>query len=193
MRLAEALRELVAALDRAKVEYALVGGLAASARGEARFTRDIDVAVATPTDEHAERLVWELQGRGYSVLATVEQDATHRLATVRLSDSAATVCDLVFATCGIEAEVVETAEQLEVFPGTTVDTASVEALLAMKVLSATKKRPRDLGDIRAMIIANPQFSESTVARYLDLIEVRGYARGQALADKWSRLRDELGV
>ncbi len=120
MRLGEALRELVAALSRANIEYALVGGLAASARGEARFTRDIDIAVATPTDEHAERLVWELQGSGYSVLATVEQDATHRLATVRLSNSAATVCDLVFATCGIEAEVVETAEQLAVFPGTTV-------------------------------------------------------------------------
>lgn len=76
------------------------------------------------------------------VVATVEQDATHRLATVRLSDSAATVCDLVFATCGIEAEVVDTAEQLEVFPGMTVATATVEALLAMKVLSATNKRPR---------------------------------------------------
>lgn len=47
MRLAEALRELVAALKRAKVEYALVGGLAASARGEARFTRDLDVLSST--------------------------------------------------------------------------------------------------------------------------------------------------
>lgn len=44
-----------------------------------------------------------------------------------------------------------------------------------------------------MIMANPLFSESTVARYLDLIEARGYARGQALRDKWGRSREELGV
>src|SRR5690606_32344572 len=118
----------------------------------------------------------------------VEQDATGRLATARLRDPEGVVCDLAFATAGIEREVVGRAESLELFPGLEVPTASVESLLAMKVLSATPQRPRDLEDIRAMLVANPGFDQSAVAELLETIERRGYGRGQRLLDKWSELR-----
>ncbi len=193
MQLAVALSQLAKALDGVGAQFALVGGLAASARSEARFTRDIDVAVAIESDEQAEHLVWQLGQRGFKAIATVEQEATARLATARLSGDNGVVCDLVFATCGIESEIVRTAEPLEVFPETRIPTANVEALLAMKTLSVTPKRPRDLGDIRAMMLANPDFDEQQVARYLEMVEARGYARGQALLDKWRGLREQLGV
>ena len=78
MKLGAALVDLAGELNLAGVTFAVVGGLAASARGEARFTRDIDMVVAASTDEVAEALVFQLTQRGYLVLATVEQDATHR-------------------------------------------------------------------------------------------------------------------
>lgn len=62
----------------------MVGGLAVSARGEPRFTRDIDLALAVADDAMAEARVRDLVGRGYRVLASIEQEATGRLATVRL-------------------------------------------------------------------------------------------------------------
>jgi hypothetical protein len=170
----------------------VVGGLAASARGEARFTRDIDVAVIVDNDDQAEQCINGFVQQGYVVIATVEQEATHRLATARLKHPDGVVCDLIFATCGIESEVVGSAERVELFPGKWVTTATAESMVAMKILSATAKRPRDLGDLQAMLRANPALDESRVTSLLEAIEARGYSRGQDLAEKWRRLRTELG-
>jgi len=49
------------------------------------------------------------------VLATVEQAATHRLATARLQHRPGVVCDLIFATSGIEPEIVDGAASLALF------------------------------------------------------------------------------
>ena len=163
------------------------------ARGEARFTRDIDVAVVVSGDDEAEDLLFWLRGRGYVAIATVEHEVAKRLATARLRDPNGVVCDLIFASSGIERETVDTAEVTEVFPDCSVPTACVETLLAMKVLASTSERPRDAGDIRAMVLANPTFDEERVKAYLALVEQRGYARGQRLLPKWRKLRKQLGV
>ena len=55
-----------------------------SARAEPRFTRDIDVAVMVDDDADGEGLVRSLLADRYRLLASIEQDQTGRLATVRL-------------------------------------------------------------------------------------------------------------
>ena len=102
------------------------------------------------------------------------------------------VCDLVFATPGVEAEVVETATMVDVFSELEVPTASPEALLAMKTLSATEQRPRDLEDLRAILDANPGYEEATVLDLLTKVASRGCARGQNLVEKWAALRSRFG-
>src|SRR4029078_4653122 len=106
--LESALRRIQAELSAARVAFALVGGLAVSARTEPRFTRDADLATAVSSDGEAERLIRTLSRRGYAVGALVEQDAVGRLATVRLTDHApdqGPVIDLLFASSGIEPEI----------------------------------------------------------------------------------------
>lgn len=188
MKLADALQDLVRDLREQGAAFAVVGGLAASARGEVRFTRDVDVAVAVGSDEAAEALLFGLSRRGYVVVATVEQEATSRLATARLRHRDGIVCDLAFATSGIEGEVVRSAETLEIFPDVLVPTASPAALLAMKTLSVNPQRPRDLEDIRAILAANPALREAEVTLLLEAVQTRGYARGQDLLEKWGQLR-----
>ncbi len=61
----------------------------------------------------------------------------------------------------------------------------------MKVLSASGERPRDLGDIAAIVRANHAFDEQDVLRLLSLIETRGYSRGQDLIGKWQQLKLSL--
>lgn len=192
MRLGAALVDLAGELNLVGANFAVVGGLAASARGEARFTRDIDVVVAISTDEEAEALVFRLTQRGYLVLATVEHDAMHRLATARLKHQSGVVCDLIFATCGIEREIVDGAQDLELFDANLIPTASAEAVVAMKVLSVTDQRPRDLGDIQAILRANPDLDQALVLTLLGAISSRGFARDQNLIEKWSEIRSRLG-
>lgn len=60
------------------------------------------------------------------VRATVEHDAVGRLATARLQHSSGIVCDLIFATCGVEAEIIGNAELLDLFDDLQVMTATTE-------------------------------------------------------------------
>jgi hypothetical protein len=75
---------------------------------------------------------------------------------------------------------------------TGVDPVPLVAALAMKVLSSTPKRPRDLGDIQAMLKAAPGFNEERVIELLQLITERGYSRVQDVADKWRKIRGLSG-
>ena len=126
-RLERALRGIASELADRERSWALVGGLAVSARAEPRFTRDIDLAVAVRDDATAEALVHGLAGTGYRVLTSIEQEAAGRLATVRLETpgegAGGVVVDLLFASSGVEAEIVRGADVLEVLPGLRVPAA----------------------------------------------------------------------
>ena len=79
-----ALRKAAEDLTGLGQRWAIVGGFAVSARAEPRFTRDVDIAVAVANDNAAESLVGRLLTRQNRLLASAEQDAVGRLATVRL-------------------------------------------------------------------------------------------------------------
>lgn len=193
MKLDQALTDAINVLQTAGRSFAVVGGLAASVRGEVRFTRDVDLAVSVESDEDAENVVHEFVRAGWVVLATVEQDAQKRMATARLRGSSNVVCDLIFATTGIEPEIVAAAEPVAILRDLVVPTATAESLLAMKVLSATEKRVRDIADIQALLANSTRIDAFRVERLLELIEARGYARGQDLREKWRHFRNQFGA
>jgi hypothetical protein len=184
-RLEAALRALGSDLAASGAQWALVGGLAVSVRATPRFTRDLDAAVAVPDDHSAEALVRSLLGRGYRVLALVEQHATGRLATVRLlppgEDAQGIVVDLLLASSGIEGELVAAAEPVEVWPSLTIPVAKAGHLLALKVLARDDvDRPQDAADIRALIEVLGADDANLAMEAAKLIEARGFHRGRDL-------------
>jgi len=183
-----------AALDLAelRLRWALVGGLAVSARTEPRFTRDVDLVIAVRGDQDAEQAVHALQQRGYRVHALVEQEAAGRLATARLvprgEDEAGFVLDILFASSGIEPEIAGSAELLEILPGLRVPVAGVGHLLALKLLSRDDRtRPQDQGDLVQLLrVAQPGDIEA--ARHaVALIHSRGFQRDRDLPRDLERL------
>ena len=185
-RLEEALGEIVAALDNAGVSACLVGGIAVSARIEPRFTRDLDLAISVPDDAEAETLIHTLVRRGYRTVATVEQDAVGRLATARMKpprevDEGGVVVDLLFASSGIEPEIVAAADLIRVFPSCAVPVARVGHLVALKLLSRDdERRPQDAVDLRALLPAVDEEEERLAREAIHAIVDRGYARGRSL-------------
>lgn len=178
-----ALKRVLADLARDKREVALVGGLAVSVRAEVRFTRDVDLAVAVVDDADAEALVAALSGTGYTAVATVEQDAVGRLSTVRMLSPDGVKVDLLFASSGIESEIVARASVVFVPSVGAVPVAEAEELLAMKTLSLTPRRLQDRIDAQRLISRNPDLDLARVRANLDLISERGFARGEKLHDK----------
>jgi predicted nucleotidyltransferase len=183
-QLESVLRRAIRDLDDAGAHCALVGGLAVSVWTEPRFTRDADLAVAVGSDAEAEALIHRLRGVGYDISALVEQDAVGRLATPRLSllsHTGAAVVDLLFASSGIEQDIVREADIVDVLPGLTTRVARVGHLIAQKLLSRDDiERPQDAADIRALLrVATPE--EVDLARHaVRLIVERRYHRGRDL-------------
>lgn len=190
-RLQQALIELSEDLKDLGAQWALVGGLALAAHVEARTTRDLDVAVSVADDREAEQLVRELRSRGYLEHTLIEQEKAGRLATVRFAAPGegpeGLVVDLLFASSGIEPEIVAEAESLEVLPGLFLPVARVGHLLAMKLLAA---RPRDLEDAQLLLGVADQDEIARARKALDLITDRGYSRDQDLAMSFGRLLGE---
>jgi len=187
-----ALGTLVGRLAAFGQRGALIGGLAVSARTEPRFTRDLDLAVAVSDDRAAESLVQRFVAEGYRTLALVEQEATRRLATVRLvlpdHDVRGVVADILFASSGIEPEIVAEAEPLRAFPTIVLPVARVGHLIALKLLSRDDRtRPQDQVDLRALFDVANDLEIERARTAVALIVQRGFSRGRdldALLQAW---------
>ncbi|HJR70503.1 MAG TPA: nucleotidyl transferase AbiEii/AbiGii toxin family protein [Gammaproteobacteria bacterium] len=185
MQLFEALAQILSRLDAHGAPAAVLGGLAVSAWTEPRFTRDVDLAVAVQTDAEAERIVRQLCGEGYRLLATVEQTAAGRLATARLlppgESEEGMIVDLLFASSGIEPEIVDVAAQIDIGAATAVRVARVGHLVALKLLAHDPiTRPQDGLDLRALKGALDSQEEQRARSACELITQRGYHRGRDL-------------
>lgn len=191
-RLFRVLADVSDILDAQSRSWALVGGLAVSARTEPRFTRDLDLVVSVTTDEGAEALVRSFLGDGHTVLSTVEQDATGRLATVRLQPPGevgdGVVVDLLFASSGIEPEIAAAAERCDLVEGLVVPIARIGHLIAQKVLSRDDDtRPQDIADLRALLAEATPPDLSQAREALLLIRDRGFSRQRDVLAEYERL------
>ncbi len=138
-----------------------------------------------PNDRDAEALIRHLRTLDYHVLAIVEQEATNRLSTVRMTSSTegeeGIVIDLLFASSGIEAEVVAQAEALDVFENLQIPVAKVGHLIALKILSRDdSERPQDAADLKSLIkmASDEEINRAEVA--LKNIQVLGFHRDRDL-------------
>jgi hypothetical protein len=190
------LRRIVADLRDLGRRFALVGGLAVSARTEPRLTRDADLAVLVADDQDAETLVRDLQPRGWRVVAAIEQNVAGRLAAVRLAlaaeDEGGAVVDLLFASSGIEAEIVGAADRIEAVPGFAVPVARLGHLIALKVLARDDRaRPQDRVDLAALLTRAGAAALSDARASLELVTGRGFARGRDLLAGLTAAVDEF--
>lgn len=188
-RLGRALIRLVGDLKDLEARFALVGALAVSSRAEPRFTRDLDLAVSVADDAEAEALILALRRRGYDQHEDpLEHEGSGRLATVRLlipeETADGVVADLLFAQTGIEPEVVDAAETMEIAPGLRIPVARPGHLLVQKLLADRAQDRLDLEQLLPLCRGGEQVLARDAAR---LIVERGFSRGKDL----EALLDEL--
>lgn len=189
--LEQALIRLAGDLQALGVRWALVGGMAVSFRAEPRTTQDVDVVVAVSGDREAERVARDLAMRGYRPLGIQPflENADGRLNAVRLLAPVAigleTIgVDLLFASSGVEAEIVAAAEVREVALGLYVPVARIGHLIALKVLAG---RGKDRTDARSLLQRATLEDLQLARESLDRIERHGLHRGKDLQGELARL------
>lgn len=179
------IQSVVALIEAHGHRCALVGGVAVSIRARERFTKDIDFVVAVKNDGEAEALALTFQQAGYQLAHVFENTAKGLLATLRFvvpGGRAEPELDLLFASSGIEDEVVNAAELLELLPGLTAPVARLPHLIAMKVLAESDVREHDRADLQALIAVATKRDLELARKAVRLIEERGFARGKKLAE-----------
>ena len=103
------------------------------------------------------------------------------------------IVDLLFASSGIEDEIITTADEIELFAGLAAPVATIPVLIALKLLARVEiARPQDRVDLGALLAHSTAAERAEAARWCSLIEQRGYARGRDLGRALTDLEAELG-
>ena len=147
--LRETLTDIVNLLQREGIAYALVGGLAASLRGQPRVTADVDLVIAADI-ERALELVGSLEESAFRPLFDNVGEIVERAFLLPLRHRTTNVkVDLAIGMSGFEQQALTRAEPL-VFAGSTVMVATSEDLVLMKILAG---RPQDEQDLQGIVAA----------------------------------------
>jgi hypothetical protein len=89
--------------------------------------------------------------------------------------------DLLFASSGIEPEIVAAADRIEALPGLDLPVARIGHLIALKVLSRDDRlRPQDRVDLAALLARADAEAFGQAREALALVTRRGYQRERDL-------------
>ena len=146
------LRDLASWLQSESILFAVIGGIAASVRGEPRFTADIDLVVAIDVDQAlqlSERLPASPFQPLFAGIAEVIQTAF--LMPVRHRATSIPV-DIAIGLSGFEQQAIARAT-LASMGDFQVPVVTAEDLILMKLLAS---RPRDLDDIHRIVLRHQQ-------------------------------------
>ena len=156
------LRRLARELKQASIPYMVIGGQAVLLYGEPRLTRDIDVTLGIGVDELA-RIKRVLPAMRLKVLVKKDQEFVKRTMVLPAIDRESDIrVDFIFSFSPYERQAIERARDVKI--GRTIVTfASLEDVVIHKVISG---RPRDLEDIRSILVKNPKYDSDYISGWL---------------------------
>ena len=142
------LTDLACWLRAEGIPFAVIGGIAATFRGEARFTADVDVVVGIELDE-ALRLLARLPSSPFQPLFPGVEEVLRASFLLPLRHSVTQVAvDIAVGLSGFERQAIARATAV-VLSGVPIPVVSAEDLILMKLLAG---RPRDTDDVRNIML-----------------------------------------
>ena len=151
----------------------VIGGQAVLVHGEPRLTRDIDITVGTGPEGIA-AILEVVRDVGLTPLADDPHAfASQTLVVPSVDASSGIRVDLILSLTSYEAQAMRRAQSVAI-GGALVRVATAEDLIVHKVIAG---RPRDLEDVRSVLLKNPGVDRGYVRRWLLEFEVATDAEG----------------
>jgi hypothetical protein len=158
-KLLEALARKLAELG---IPYMVIGGQAVLFYGEPRLTRDIDITLGINSDEVG-RVIELARQLGLVILPGEPEAFARRTMVLPARDPASgLLVDFIFSFSPYERQAIERAVSVKA-ETTEVRFAALEDLLIHKLVAG---RPRDLEDVRAILVRRPHYDEQYVREWL---------------------------
>ena len=156
------LEQIAVEFESRSIPYLIVGGQAVLVHGEPRLTRDIDVTLGVDVDRLDDLLAIVKQA-GWNVLVQSPRDFVQQTMVLPCEDSGSGVrLDFIFSHSSYERQAMTRTTTLKVGQ-TDVRFASPEDLVIHKVVAG---RPRDIEDVRSVLLKNPQVDATYIRRWL---------------------------
>ena len=144
------LRRVAQQLEGAGLPYMVIGGQAVLLYGEPRLTKDIDVTLGATLDRLPE-VVELVRSAGLEPLVDPEQFTRETMVLPCRDPGTEVRVDLIFSFSPYGRQAMEHARLVEL-SGAQVRFASLEDVIIHKVIAS---RPRDMEDVKGMLIKNP--------------------------------------
>lgn len=146
--LLQTLRDVTGFLQDQRLDFALIGGLATTVRGEPRSTMDVDLVVGCDVPRCLE-LIRRLEESKFRPLFAGVQEVVETAFILPLVHRQTSVkVDLALGLTGFEQNAIRRATQVD-FEGCSVPVVSAEDLVLMKALAG---RPRDTEDVGKILL-----------------------------------------
>lgn len=156
------LARLGSALDRQSIPYMIIGGQAVLLYGEPRLTRDIDVTVGIGTDRMGTLLAVVAGLSLKAIPENVEDFVSRTMVLPAVEEASGVRIDFILSFTPYESEALGRARTLAM-KGEEVRFASPEDVIIHKVFAG---RPRDLEDVRGILLKNPDLDRSYIRHWL---------------------------
>ena len=156
------LRRIAGGLKQASIPYMVIGGQAVLLYGEPRLTRDIDVTLGIGVGELA-RIKKVLPAMGLKILVKNDREFVERTMVLPTKDKESEIrVDFIFSFSPYERQAIGKARDIKL-GRTRVKFASLEDVVIHKVISG---RPRDLEDIKSILVKNPRYDSDYISGWL---------------------------
>ena len=156
------LKQIAGELSAQNIPYMIIGGQAVLLYGEPRLTKDIDVTLGIGS-EGLDRVMKSVENLKFDILVPEPEDfVKETMVLPTLHEKSGIRVDFIFSFSAYEHQAIQNAKQIRI--GTQdVCFASLEDVIIHKVIAG---RPRDLEDVRSVILKNPDYNLDYVKKWL---------------------------
>lgn len=174
------LEKLGLGLADLKMDYIVIGGQALLIYGEPRLTKDIDVTLGVGPEKFEQLQKW-VDLSGWKILVDSPREFVRRTFVLPCLDEESGIrIDFIFSFSLYEKQAMARANRV-ILGKTQVCFASLEDFIIHKVVAG---RPRDLEDIKTVLLKNPNPDFSYIRKWLREFE-------EALHQPFSKRLDEI--
>ncbi len=154
--------KVASSLKKYRIPYMIIGGQAVLLYGTPRLTRDIDITLGVSIDEF-DAVKDAVKDAGLKIIPEKPEDFVRKTFVLPAEDEKLKIrVDLIFSFTPYERGAIKRAKD-KAISDVKVKFASVEDIIIHKIFSG---RARDLEDVRAIMVKNPDYDFSYVKKWL---------------------------
>ena len=144
----------------------VIGGHAVLIYGEPRLTQDIDITLGVGTEsfEELEKMMHRLS---FKILVKNAKDFVKNTMVFPVKDEKSGIrVEFIFSTSAYERQAFRRVKKIQIGKSK-VSFASLEDLIIHKVVAS---RPRDIEDVRGVLLKNPHYNSLYIKKWLDVFD-----------------------